>query len=56
MAVALTLLKPLDGRSLGGHSGHPEDRPFLIAAQFALSHAGWLVTYPLAGWLGANVA
>lgn len=36
-------------------SAHPEDRPSLFAAQFALSHAGWLVTYPLAGWLGANV-
>ena len=23
----------------------------LFAAQFALSHACWLVTYPLAGWL-----
>ncbi|NMG38309.1 MFS transporter [Chelativorans sp. ZYF759] len=36
-------------------SAHPEDRPSLFAAQFALSHAGWLVTYPLAGWLGGNV-
>lgn len=35
-------------------SAHPEDRPSLFAAQFALSHAGWLVTYPLAGWLGAS--
>jgi MFS family permease len=35
-------------------SAHPEDRPALFAAQFALSHAGWLVTYPLAGWLGAR--
>ncbi len=35
-------------------SAHPEDRPSLFAAQFALSHAGWLVTYPLAGWLGAG--
>lgn len=35
-------------------SAHPEDRPSIFAAQFALSHAGWLVTYPLAGWLGAN--
>jgi predicted MFS family arabinose efflux permease len=34
-------------------SSHPEDRPALFAAQFALSHACWLVTYPLAGWLGA---
>ncbi len=30
------------------------DRPALFAAQFALSHACWLVTYPLAGWLGAR--
>ena len=28
-------------------------RPALFAAQFALSHACWLLTYPLAGWLGA---
>jgi H+ antiporter protein len=32
-------------------SAHTEDRPALFAAQFALSHACWLVTYPLAGWL-----
>lgn len=32
------------------------DRPALFAAQFALSHACWLITYPLAGWLGANVS
>ena len=32
-------------------SSHAEDRPALFAAQFALSHACWLVTYPLAGWL-----
>ena len=32
-------------------SCHPEDRPALFAAQFALSHACWLLTYPLAGWL-----
>ncbi|MBO9554900.1 MFS transporter [Cellulomonas sp.] len=29
------------------------DRPAAFAAQFSLSHACWLVTYPLAGWLGA---
>lgn len=34
-------------------SAHPEDRPAVFAAQFALSHACWLVAYPLAGWLGA---
>ncbi len=34
-------------------SSHPEDRPALFAAQFALSHACWLLTYPLAGWAGS---
>ncbi|MGR3566079.1 MAG: MFS transporter [Heliomarina sp.] len=32
-------------------SAHPEDRPAIFAAQFALSHACWLVCYPLSGWL-----
>ena len=32
-------------------SSHAADRPALFAAQFALSHACWLVTYPLAGAL-----
>ena len=35
-------------------SAHPQDRPALFAAQFALSHACWLVFYPLAGWLGTR--
>lgn len=33
-------------------SSHSEDRPDLFAAQFSLSHACWLISYPLAGWLG----
>jgi len=32
-------------------SAHAEDRPAVYAAQFALSHACWLVTYPPSGWL-----
>ncbi len=36
-------------------SSHAEDRPALFAAQFALSHACWLVAYPAAGWLGAGI-
>ncbi|MFP4238134.1 MAG: MFS transporter [Rhodosalinus sp.] len=32
-------------------SSQPEDRPAVFAAQFALSHACWLLTYPLAGAL-----
>lgn len=35
-------------------SAHPEDRPAVFAAQFALSHACWLICYPLAGFLGAR--
>ncbi len=33
-------------------SGDASERPSLFVAQFALSHACWLVTYPLAGWVG----
>ncbi len=44
-----TVLTP-SGRLLK-RSAHAEDRPAVYAAQFALSHACWLVTYPLAGWL-----
>lgn len=35
-------------------SSQPADRPALFAAQFALSHACWLLFYPLAGWLGTR--
>lgn len=34
-------------------SSHAQDRPAIFAAQFALSHACWLITYPLAGRFGA---
>lgn len=36
-------------------SSHVEDRPALFAAQFALSHACWLIAYPLAGYTSANL-
>jgi H+ antiporter protein len=36
-------------------SSQAVDRPSLFAAQFALSHASWLATYPLAGWLGSKI-
>jgi len=32
-------------------SSETADRPALFAAQFALSHLCWLLTYPLSGWL-----
>jgi MFS family permease len=35
-------------------SAREADRGAVFAAQFALSHACWLVTYPLAGWIGAG--
>lgn len=35
-------------------SAHEADRGAVFAAQFALSHACWLVSYPLAGWVGAG--
>ncbi|MCY0148893.1 MFS transporter [Hoeflea sp. G2-23] len=33
-------------------SAHAEDRPALFTAQFTLSHACWLLAYPVAGWVG----
>ncbi|MEL6467637.1 MAG: MFS transporter [Pseudomonadota bacterium] len=41
------------GRLVQRSSTKP-DRPAYFAAQFALSHGCFLVTYPLAGWLGAT--
>jgi MFS family permease len=35
-------------------SARQADRGAVFAAQFALSHACWLITYPLAGWIGAK--
>lgn len=35
-------------------SSHPKDRVALFAAQFSLSHACWLISYPLAGWAGST--
>lgn len=40
------------GGRLLRRSAHAEGRPGLFAAQFSLSHACWLLMYPLAGWLG----
>ena len=36
-------------------SGSAEERPALFAAQFSLSHACWLATYPIAGVLGSTL-
>ncbi|MDX8048484.1 MFS transporter [Lentzea sp. BCCO 10_0798] len=43
------------GARLIRRSSRPDDRPALFAADFALSHACWLLCYPVAGWI-ASVA
>lgn len=40
------------GGRLLKRSSNEEGRPAIFAAQFSLSHACWLLMYPLAGWLG----
>jgi predicted MFS family arabinose efflux permease len=55
LGVGYSLAQTPSGRLLR-RSSHAEDRPALFAAQFALSHSCWLITYPLAGWLGANIS
>lgn len=54
LGLGYSLAQTPSGRLLR-RSSHLEDRPALFAAQFALSHACWLITYPAAGWLGARV-
>lgn len=54
LGIGYSLVQTPTGRLIR-RSSHAEDRPALFAAQFALSHACWLVTYPLAGWIGAAV-
>ncbi|MES2885634.1 MAG: MFS transporter [Pseudomonadota bacterium] len=43
------------GGRLLRRSSAERDRPALFAAQFSLSHACWLIAYPVVGWLGAKV-
>jgi hypothetical protein len=42
------------GGRLLRRSARTEHLPQLFAAQFSLSHACWLVAYPLARWMGAK--
>jgi H+ antiporter protein len=53
IGIAYSAVMTPSGRLLR-RSAHAADRPAVFAAQFALSHACWLVTYPLAGWLGLS--
>ena len=52
LGVGFSAAQTPSGRLLR-RSAHAEDRPALFAAQFALSHACWLIAYPLAGRAGA---
>ena len=53
LGVGYSLSQTPGGRLLR-RSSTAEDRPALFAAQFALLHAGWPITYSIAGWLGAK--
>lgn len=52
IGVGYSLTQTPAGRLLKRSADAP-DRPAVFAAQFALSHACWLITYPLAGYAGA---
>ena len=53
LGLGYSVVQTPSGRLLR-RSALPEDRPAIFAAQFALSHGCWLITYPLAGWMGAR--
>lgn len=53
LGVGFSTILIIGGRLLQ-RSASQEDRPAYFAAQFALSHACWLITYPLAGWLSGS--
>ena len=52
MGVGYSLTLTPAGRALR-RSSNAQDRPALFAAQFALSHAAWLIAYPVAGLVSA---
>lgn len=54
IGVAYAAAETPAGRLLR-RSSNDDTRPALFAAHFAASHACWLISYPLAGWLGATV-
>jgi predicted MFS family arabinose efflux permease len=53
LGAGSSLIQTPTGRLLR-RSAHEGDRPAVYAAQFALSHACWLIAYPLAGWIGGT--
>jgi len=53
LGAGSSLIQTPTGRLLW-RSANEGDRPAIYAAQFALSHACWLIAYPLAGWIGGT--
>ena len=54
LGSAASLINTPTGRLLHRSSAE-KDRPPYFAAQFSLSHACWLITYPLVGFLGVSI-
>ncbi|MEM9288839.1 MAG: MFS transporter [Pseudomonadota bacterium] len=54
LGVATSLILTPSAR-LVQRSATEESRAALYASQFALSHLGWLASYLLAGWVGAQI-
>ena len=52
LGLGLSAVQTPIGRIVTRSAG-PGERPALFAAQFSLSHACWLATYPIAGVLGS---
>ena len=53
LGIAYSMSVTPSGRLLR-RSAKAEDRPAVFAAQFALSHGCWLISYPIAGLVGAH--
>lgn len=54
VGIGWSLVQTPAGRVVN-RSSLPGDRPAYFSAQFALSHACWLIFYPLAGQLGTRI-
>lgn len=53
LGAATSMVNTPSARLLRRHSV-PENRTAVFTAQFSLSHACFLLTYPVAGWIGAT--
>jgi MFS family permease len=54
IGLGWSLVQTPSGRIVN-RSAAPNDRSAYFSAQFALSHAAWLIAYPIAGYLGARI-